>query len=174
MEKTMKNSDKVTRENYVAATKSAVAEFFTKMGTVGDVKKQVHEQLDDMKRTVFGQILGFDVRWGRWEVDRFNGRKSVVTEELEGAVREAAVEWVDRVLAEFKDGDGKLSLYKELEEAVVKRYKSDVKDIVKREMWGAAQKHGRQLCDQLAEEAVAEIQDEIKDMISLRELPEHV
>lgn len=168
----MTEDNKMTPEKYVHTVRAAVSEFFGAMGTAADVKKLVKKQLDTKRREIFAQVLGFDDRWGRWEVDHCNGRRSAVSDGLASVVQEAGEEWVKDCIKRYTKKSGILGMTKAQEDALLLDYQSRIKSNISSHLYRLAEQHAEKLAKQMAEEATVALSDEILNIKALQVLPE--
>lgn len=88
--------------------KLLINQFKTKVASI--TKKCVTEHTDDIIEDlikkdlrnvtygVFAKILGFDNRWGKWEIDHCNGRTSIISNYINAAATLKIKEWIDNQL----------------------------------------------------------------------------
>lgn len=66
------------------------------------VELKVREMLDSRLESVVAQVMGFDNRWGHWEIDHCNGRsgESLAADRIRTVAREDALRWVEAALGD--------------------------------------------------------------------------
>lgn len=86
---------------------------------------EIIRDLEVQKREVTMKLLGLDNRWGKWEVDRCNGRTSPVTEYLASEGRDLIKAWVNEAVNEVFTTTYKDKFMKDCKAALVR----DLKDL---------------------------------------------
>lgn len=94
------------------------------------VAESIISDLNAQKREVTLKLLGLDNRWGKWEVDHCNGRKSPITDYLADAAAEQIKAWVNEAVAEV------------LTEERKKKIQNTAKRAIQVEVEAMIEKHG--------------------------------
>lgn len=87
-----------TLEELKTKAEKAADEWFAKHAA--DLKVLVHKRLEKSFEEIFLAALGLKKGWGsrEWEVDRMNGRSSVISGELDARACDLARTWFDELL----------------------------------------------------------------------------
>ena len=115
------------------------------------VTMEVVRDLNASKREVTLKLLGLDNRWGKWEVDHCNGRKSPVGELIDDACTELITQWVNDTIEEVLTTEMRLKTKKHIKDAFLK-------EIADRNSYKT-----RELISNYANSFVATIVKEVKD-----------
>lgn len=86
------------RDRVKKKVEAAVAKFNKENLRDDQIEEYVHNVLDQHLGTIIASQIGMINRWHEWEIDRVNGRKSALSNEIEQAVRDAANEWLEKAL----------------------------------------------------------------------------
>ena len=81
------------------------------------VTMEVVRDLNASKREVTLKLLGLDNRWGTWEVDHCNGRKSPVGELIDDACAELVTQWVNETIKEVLTDEMRLKTKAQIKKA---------------------------------------------------------
>lgn len=108
-------------EDYHLALKSAVDTELEAID-INDLREQVRHRMQNDVFDIVTSALGFDRRWGKWEVDHCNGLRNAAADAMLAEAKSAAVDWL-------KQQAGKLP---ELPKAAVKALHADYKQRLER------------------------------------------
>ena len=108
----------------------------------GAVEKDVEDRLEQQFDGLIAKILGFDNRWGRWELDHTNGRagNSFIGAEIRERAEAAAIQVVNEALQDFKPSaallkevvaEFKREVLRAAEKEIGRRVEAAAADIVK-------------------------------------------
>lgn len=115
----------------------AVADWKTK-NSKEVIAKQVTNQLDKSSAEITMKLLGFDERWGKWDVDHCNGRsgESAAGDYLRKAQQTAVQKWLETVqLPEIPP---------KLKAAAVAEYKNDYQKALQLALYRLAMKQAEE------------------------------
>jgi hypothetical protein len=95
-----------------------------------DITKKVHNLLDTNRNEITLKLLGFDNRWGSWELDHCNGRsgESAAGDYLRKVQNDAIEDWLKQVKLPVLNKTLSTQMQKKLKEEYdqyLKRYLSD-------------------------------------------------
>jgi hypothetical protein len=92
------NEERKPLDIALSAVHQAVEEWKAKCDPE-EVKKQVFARLDEKRDEIVLKLLGFTDSWGRWELDRCNGRdnSSIAGSYLHQAAQDAIRAWLEQV-----------------------------------------------------------------------------
>lgn len=82
------------KAEFEANTAKAISEFDSEA-----VLKEIVADLTKVKRQVTWKLLGLENKWGKWEVDRCNGRTSPITEMLAAETRDGLSKFIQETAA---------------------------------------------------------------------------
>lgn len=138
-----------------------VEQFFTAFGNAGmkfdaeGIQRQIVDDLTKERRNLALKMLGFDDRWGKLEIDRDNGRKTVASDFINQNVGPAVKKWTDECLRPAIEARGKEKLHST---AVVKAVMKDFD----RQFMHAAYEQMEHLAEQAGKEFANALADQIK------------
>lgn len=101
--------------------------------TEAEVQKQVHKILDERKTMVVAKLLGFDSRWGEWEVDHCNGRagNSIAGQYLASVASREIKKWMEGMCWEDFDGVIMAALEKAVKAELGARFREQMTQVVR-------------------------------------------
>lgn len=138
-----------------------IERFFTAFGNASvkfdaeGIQRQIVDELTKERRNLAFKMLGFDDRWGKLEIDRTNGRKTVASDFIDQNVGPAVKKWVDECLRPAIEARGR----DKLNNAAVMN--AVTKDFDRHFMY-AARKQMEYLAAQAGEEFANALADQIK------------
>ena len=122
------------------------------------VTEQIIKDLNAQKREVTLKLLGLDDRWGKWEVDRCNGRNSAITQYLADGAKATIHQWVNEAVAEVMTTELKSKIMQDAKKAIHK----EVQDLVREKLNGyALSKLAKPFIDAWLQEAADEVRVEL-------------
>lgn len=100
------------------------------------VTLEVVRDLNASKREVTLKLLGLDNRWGKWEVDHCNGRKSPVGELIDAECTAMIQQWTNEVIKEVLTDEMRLKTKAAIKKAflgeISDRYNYKTREMVTR------------------------------------------
>lgn len=124
--------------------------------------QRVHKLLDDNAQTIVLKLLGFDNRWGKWELDHCNGRKgeSAAGDYLKQVQKKAIQDWLKNVKLP--------ELNKSLSSVMKKGLEADYKNYLRQYLY----EYAREEADKAAKELIQSLfsQSKVDGMIKLQQL----
>jgi hypothetical protein len=111
---------------------------------------KVHQHLDGQVETILGQLLGFDMRNGRWEIDHCNGRsgESVAGNFIKEVVSKATASWLlDQIVPLPK-------LTKSQVNAMQREFQNKYQDKVRSQLYELCEKKARQDAEHIFERLI--------------------
>lgn len=98
----------------------------------GDIESKVRGMLDRRLQEIVGKLMGFDNRWGPWEVDNCNGRagESAAGEWLRSQAGEAVKTWLSEQAGNLPSLPK--GAIKALQKSYTDRLLDDAEDLLKR------------------------------------------
>lgn len=82
------------------------------------VAAELIKDLNSQKRAVALRLLGMEDKWGRWEIDHCNQRKSTITEMLDAEVVGLVRQWVNDAVEEVITEELKTSTKNKVKTAI--------------------------------------------------------
>lgn len=152
---------KATVQEIAAKFKDMFVEVSTERADRADAEEVVGEIIRDLeaqKREVTMKLLGLDNRWGKWEVDRSNGRPSPITDYLAAEGKDLVKSWVNEAVKEVLTADAKDKFMKQCRAALIKDLKDITSSYQVREYADSVVKDLRM---KLMKEAAAELRKEL-------------
>ena len=138
-----------------------VEQFFIAFGNAGvkfdaeSIQRQIVNELTKERRNLALKMLGFADRWGKLEIDRTNGRKTVASDFIDQNVGPAVKKWVDECLRPAIEAHGRDKLNNA---AVMKAVMKDFDD----QFMYAARQQMEHIAAQAGEEFANALADQIK------------
>ena len=114
------------------------------------VTKEVIQDLNASKREVTLKLLGMDNRWGKWEVDHCNGRKSPIGDIVNAECSAMVTQWVNDTIKEVLTDEMRLKT----KVAIKKAFIAEITD---RQSY-----HSRKMVSDRVEDIVTRMVDAIK------------
>lgn len=89
--------EKVEIEPLIRAARQEAKRWVDEVKAEGQLEREIRRRLDKRLDEIIGKLLGFDSRWGGWEVDHCNGRsgESAAGNWLRRRAGEAVQKWLD-------------------------------------------------------------------------------
>jgi hypothetical protein len=119
------------------------------------VTHEVIKDLNASKREVTLKMLGLDNRWGKWEVDHCNSRKSPVQSLIDDTCMEMVTTWVNDTIKEV------------LTDEMKKKIKANIKAAFLSEIGDRHSYHARKMISEHAENIVTQMITDIKREIEV-------
>ena len=139
-----------------------IEQFFTAFGNAGvkfdaeGVQRQIVDELTKERRNLALKMLGFNDRWGKLEIDRDNGRKTVASEFIARNVGPAVEKWVDECLRPAIEARGRDKLNNAaVMKAVAKEFDSQFMYAARKQMQHLAEQAGEEFANALADQIKA-------------------
>ena len=139
-----------------------IEQFFTVFGNAGvkfdaeGIQRQIVNDLTKERRNLALKMLGFDDRWGKIEIDRSNGRKSVASDFIDQNVGPAVQKWVDECLRPAIEARGRDKLNNAaVINAVTKEFDSRFMYAARKQMEYLAAQAGEEFANALADQIKA-------------------
>lgn len=126
------------------------------------MKAELLKDLNANKREVIAKLLGFDNRWGKWEVDHCNGRMSPITDFINKTCREDVHAWVKEGIKEFKDSPEFAKFRDQLKAKVVQ----NIKDRINDQLWSVANEAAKTASTELYTELMKEARAHLREVPS--------
>jgi len=123
-----------------------------------EMAKELIKDLDAAKREVVAKLLGFDNRYGEWEVDHCNGRESPITNYIQQECGDVVRQWVhEAVLEELTDAK-KNSLKAAVREAL----KAGIDNHFRELSWHYSRDHAKEIANGIVNEVRKEVNDAMR------------
>jgi hypothetical protein len=108
-----------------------------KLNTDEDLTTRVHKLLDENQKKIVLTLLGFENRWGGWEIDHCNGRagQTPVGEYIKVTHEAAIKEWLEQVKLPPMPASAK----KEIEAEMRRTYTNEVREYMRKRVIERAQ-----------------------------------
>ena len=139
-----------------------VEQFFTAFGNAGvkfdaeGIQRQIVNDLTKERRNLALKMLGFNDRWGKIEIDRSNGRKSVASDFIDQNVGPAVQKWVDECLRPAIEARSRDKLNSPaVMKAIMKDFDSEFMYAARRQMEQFAAQAGEEFANALADQIKA-------------------
>ena len=152
----------VVSERVIKMRDDLVEQFFVAFGNAGakfdaeGIQRQIVNDLTKERRNLALKMLGFDDRWGKLEVDRDNGRKTVASDFIDQNVGPAVKKWVDECLRPAIEARGRDKLNSPaVMKAIMKDFDSEFMYAARRQMEQLAAQAGEEFANALADQIKA-------------------
>lgn len=126
------------------------------------ITQRVHALLDANAESIVLKLLGFEDRWGKWELDRCSGRngESAAGEFLRQAQHDAIQDWLKKVKLPELD--------KTLSSVMKKQLQADYKQYLRQYLFEYARKEADKTAKELIESLFS--QSKVDGMLKLQQL----
>lgn len=93
----------IEKEKLIAKADNIIADKLAKFGA--NLEEKIENMLDRRLQELVGKYLGFDNKWGRWELDHCNGRsgESAAGDFLRSKVQEGTKKWLEKQAGNLPD-----------------------------------------------------------------------
>lgn len=118
------------------------------------IKKAVHELLDNNLKETSLKLLGFDNRWGRWEVDHRSEKHTAAQEYIANLIESSFREWMDNLVLDEIKRMPKVSIKR----AAVNEFKNQIEWNLDRKIKKTVSDLADEYSEAIAEQLNSEIQ----------------
>ena len=93
----------IEKEKLIAKADNIIADKLAKFSA--NLEEKIEDMLDRRLQELVAKYLGFDNKWGRWELDHCNGRSgnSAAGDFLLSKVQDGAKKWLDKQAGSLPD-----------------------------------------------------------------------
>ena len=139
-----------------------VEQFFTAFGNASvkfdaeGIQRQIVDELTKERRNLALKMLGFSDRWGKLEIDRTNGRKTIADDFIAQNVGPAVKKWVDECLRPAIEARGRDKLNSPaVMKAIMKDFDREFMYAARNQMEHLAAQAGKEFANALADQIKA-------------------
>jgi histone H3/H4 len=132
--------------------KQAVTEWMNKHSDES-IKQKVHELLDSNLKETSLKLLGFDNRWGKWEVDHRSEKHTAAKEYIANLIESSFKEWMDNLVLDEIKRMPKVSIKR----AAVNEFKSQIGWNLKRKIKNTVSDLAEEYSEAIAEQLNSEM-----------------
>lgn len=129
--------------------------------TAKQITQEVHNKLNKNKEEILLKLMGFENRWGKWEIDHCNGRNgnSPIGDRLNSIHSQALENWLNTI--ELPEPNP------ELINAVNGKFLRDLEYYLKQEAKLKAENLAREIVDKMSSDLLAETQTKLDNALKV-------